>query len=191
MLLENKEFNLPLPKSIFKNGPVLPYVLVGDEAFPLTNYMMRPYPGKNRMTLEKRIYNYRLSRARRTVENVFGILANQWRLLRRSILAKISTATKTVQAIVCLHNWLRKHDFDRATYVTEELADRPVGDGDIECGSWRENIENDLLILDVLKQMHIRYMQLTYEMNSADILMKKEKLAGKIFKFTSEWNGNL
>lgn len=26
---------------------MLPYVIVGDEAFPLRNDMMRPYPGRN------------------------------------------------------------------------------------------------------------------------------------------------
>ena len=25
----------------------LPYVMVGDEAFPLRNYLLRPYPGRN------------------------------------------------------------------------------------------------------------------------------------------------
>jgi len=93
-------------------------MLVGDEAFPLTEYMMRPYPSKNEMILEKRIYNYRLSRARRIVENLFGILASQWRLLRRAILANISNAIKMIQAIICLHNWLRKHDVERESYVT-------------------------------------------------------------------------
>lgn len=27
--------------------PKLPFVLVGDEAFPLKNYLLRPYPGNN------------------------------------------------------------------------------------------------------------------------------------------------
>lgn len=82
------------------------------------------------MTLKKRIYNYRLSRARRTVENVFGILTSQWRLLRRPILVTVST--KMTQAIICLHNWLRKHDVERETYVTQEFADQLLTDGNNE-----------------------------------------------------------
>jgi len=46
-----------------------------------------------------------------------------------------------IQAIVCLHNWLRRHDVERETYLTQDLADRPIEDGNIEEGSWRQNIE--------------------------------------------------
>ena len=34
----------PLPGT---SAPQLPYVIVGDEAFPLRNYLLRPYPGRN------------------------------------------------------------------------------------------------------------------------------------------------
>ena len=40
----------------------LPYFLVGDEIFPLTTWLMRPYPGN--LTEPQRVFNYRLSRAR-------------------------------------------------------------------------------------------------------------------------------
>ena len=47
------------------------YLIVGDDAFPLKTYLMRPYPGlQSKGDNEKSIF--RLSRARRVVENAFG-----------------------------------------------------------------------------------------------------------------------
>ena len=58
---------------------------MGDDAFPLTAHMMKPYPLKD-LSLEKRIFNYRLLRLRRISENAFGILANHWRVFRKPFL---------------------------------------------------------------------------------------------------------
>ena len=57
----------------------LPKYLLGDEGFPLRNYLMRPYPGRG-LSEGRRIFNYRLSRAGRTIENAFGNLSVRWRL---------------------------------------------------------------------------------------------------------------
>lgn len=46
--LEDGQMMLPSPLCLPETtGPKLPYVLVGDEAFPLRNYLLRPYPGQN------------------------------------------------------------------------------------------------------------------------------------------------
>lgn len=71
--------NVDLPQEShfpgIKDGPVS-YFLVGDEAFSVDTHLLRPYGG-NSLSVTKRIFNYRLSRARRYVECVFGILSNK------------------------------------------------------------------------------------------------------------------
>lgn len=51
---------------------MLPYVFVGDEVFTLREDFMKLY-NVQQLTKERRIFNYRLSHARRITENVFGI----------------------------------------------------------------------------------------------------------------------
>ncbi|OXA55620.1 putative nuclease HARBI1 [Folsomia candida] len=84
--LENGKLGLPEPKIV---GPHLqPHVIVADDAFALKPYMMKPFPGKF-LTLERRIYNYRLSRARNVSENAFGMLAARWRIFHTPIVASL------------------------------------------------------------------------------------------------------
>lgn len=90
--LINNTFNLPLSRSIVENGPQLPFVLVGDEAFALTSFMMRLYPRANDLNLQQKVLNYRLSRARRIVECAFGIFTARWRIFRRPLSTNIDNA---------------------------------------------------------------------------------------------------
>lgn len=108
--LINNTLNLPSPRSIVENGPQLPFVLVGDEAFALTSFMMRPYPRANNLNLQKKVFNYRLSRARRIVECAFGIFTARWRIFRRPLSTNIHNAISIVKATVCLHNFLMQKD---------------------------------------------------------------------------------
>lgn len=126
---DQNRMNVPNAEKISENGPKLPYCLVGDEAFPLKEYLLRPYLGRGGLTKEKNVFNYRLSRARRIIENTFGILACQWRILRKPIIGKVNTVEKIVQAIVCLHNWLRKQDIDKNEYITTNMVVHYGSDG--------------------------------------------------------------
>jgi len=81
-------------------------VIIGDEAFPLRNTLQKPYSKVN-STLKQKIFNYRLSRARRDSENVFGVLAQGFRIFGRPIELKVSTTDLVIRSACHLHNWLR------------------------------------------------------------------------------------
>lgn len=92
------------------------YVILGDEAFPLKPYLMRPYPGQN-LDVTKKIFNYRLSRGRRVVENAFGLLAQKFRMYFRTIQAKPENVDNMILSTIILHNFIKKQD--NATYSHE------------------------------------------------------------------------
>lgn len=46
--LDNGSLSLPNPVPLpGTSSPDVPFVIVGDEAFPLKNYLMRPFPGRD------------------------------------------------------------------------------------------------------------------------------------------------
>ena len=82
--LETDQLIIPKAKPLHERSDPIPYVIVADDAFPLKPYIMKPYNLKE-MKLEKRFFNYRLFRARRIVENAFGILADRFQVFRSPI----------------------------------------------------------------------------------------------------------
>lgn len=129
--------DVPPCDEIYEGSLNYPYVLVADEAFPLTPYLMRPFPGRDGLSPEKKVFNYRLSRARRVIENAFGILAAKWRIYRKPLIAKVETIEKMIQATVTLHNWLCKNESEK----TNDIADKELSDGSFIEGTWRTIIE--------------------------------------------------
>lgn len=110
--LENDALNVPKSKTLPGTDVELPMVIVGDEAFPLKTYLMRPYPGRN-LTNDKVIFNYRLSRARRISENAFGILQQKFRIFRRMLQGDPKNLTMIVTAACVVYNFIRKMEGNR------------------------------------------------------------------------------
>lgn len=76
--LTRSEFDIPSPSKLpyDKNYCDFPYYFMGDEAFPLSRYLMRPY---QRRILDnvKKVFNYQISRGRKTIECTFGIITEK------------------------------------------------------------------------------------------------------------------
>lgn len=107
--LEHGQLNVPRSRTLPGTNIELPMVMVGDEAFPLKSFLMRPYPGKG-LTDGKRIFNYRLSRARRISENAFGILVQKFRIFFRRLQGKPEHITTIILAACTLHNFIRQNE---------------------------------------------------------------------------------
>ncbi len=74
--LRHGRANLPDDESIDGETEPMPYFLLGDDAFALQTWLMKPYPFTPGVTPERK-FTYRLSRARRVVECGFGILVQR------------------------------------------------------------------------------------------------------------------
>lgn len=128
--------NVPEDKNLPGTNQLVPHVLIGDEAFPLKSTLMRPYPYRqSRTDIRKEKYNVRLCRARRVVENAFGILAQRWRIFYRPIETSVETTILLVKTACILHNFLRTKKCDSLFYENLDPPE-PRLDGFI-------NLEND------------------------------------------------
>jgi len=102
--------NIPNSKPPPKSEEPLSFVIVSDEAFPLKKYLLRPYPVVSALNDEsKQIYNYRLLRARRVVENAVSILTQKFRLFYGRIQLSPENTEKAALAACVLRSYLRNY----------------------------------------------------------------------------------
>lgn len=130
--LDDNSLNVPSPLTLEGMTNKLHHHIVGDDAFPLRVDIMKPYPHRN-LDKPKLIFNYRLSRARRVVENAFGILSNRFRVFLTTINLAPDKVTDIILAACCLHNYLV--DTNKHTYIS--VQDTEDSEHNAVAGAWR------------------------------------------------------
>ena len=104
-----------LPMNLSRNllGTVVPPLLLGDSAYPLEEFIMKPYANRSQMSEEEKLFNNALSHSRVVVENVFGRLKGRFQCLSKRLDTSLENAVIIVSACCILHNFceLRKQDF--------------------------------------------------------------------------------
>ena len=143
----NNLLKLPEARKLDQTNNLYPYVFLGDDAFPLRPNLIKPYAQTN-LDIRKLIMNYRISRARRLIENSFGILAARFRVFRRPIHAKVTTVESITKAAVALHNYLMRDRVFNDKYCPIGFVDYEQN-GSLRNGEWRDLIRNDNGLLPV------------------------------------------
>lgn len=146
--MENNSMNIPAPIPLPGREIPVPYFVLGDGAFPLNVHVMKVFSGLHPKGSIKRSFNYRLCRARRVVENVFGISSSVFRVLRKPMLLEPEKAEVIVMSVAHLHNFLKKSMNSVNIYTPSGTFDREVG-GQITEGNWRSENNNMASLLPI------------------------------------------
>ena len=95
-----------LRSPVFKltNAVAIRPFLVGDAAYPISDWLIKPYTYDTSMNQDKSFFNLSLSQARVSIDRAFGVLKGRWRLLLGKVCLEPSYVADIVVACCVLHN---------------------------------------------------------------------------------------
>ena len=125
--LDGGKYEFPCPMTL-PTGSVVPAVIIGDDAFPLKTYMLKPYSDGS---FESNIFNYRMARARMVSENGFGILSARCRILHSLQETEPDLASLATKTAVIIHNFLMTNG-DFSSITTDSIRG-----SEVIAGNWR------------------------------------------------------
>lgn len=124
-------------------GKEIHTVILGDPAYPLLSWLTKGYPENINTPRIQRRFNYRLSRARMTVENTFGRWKGRFRRFSKKVDMEVEGVVKVVTASCVLHNicemrnepffdhWLREGFDEPEVIVVDGAAPEDQAGADI------------------------------------------------------------
>ena len=126
--IQDGTINLPPPEPLPNDNEDTPYFFIGDDAFPLRQHMLKSYSVRY-LDNEQLVFNFRLSCARLVVENLFGIMASQFRCLLQTLEVTPEKAISISKACLTLHNLFRERYDVNNISVDEEDENNEVISG--------------------------------------------------------------
>ena len=86
------------------SGSEIRPLLVGDSAYPLSVWLMKPFKQTRTLSERQLRFNRALGQARVVIEQAYGILKGRWRCLYKAMEEKTNRVAITILACCVLHN---------------------------------------------------------------------------------------
>lgn len=96
--------NVLMEPTVDINGTTVRPLIVGDSAYPLTTWLLRPMKDNGALDQHQRHFNKELSKARVVSEHAFGLTKNRWRILQKRLDDQSDRVPDTIFACCVLHN---------------------------------------------------------------------------------------
>lgn len=118
------------------------YHLIGDSAYPLKSYLLRPYRRSHRLNLQQKLFNRVHSKSRQVIERAFGFLKTKFRRLFCLDRLNVEDIGPTIIACCILHNiCLASEDYARELiFGSDNDNDEDNEDND----AFQENEQNQI-----------------------------------------------
>ena len=109
-LYNDIECNHILPNvTVSISGVDVPLYMIGDSAYPLKKWLMKPFAHNTALNEQQQNYNYRVCRARIVTEIAFGRLKARWRRLLKRNEMHVENLPNVIAAACVLHNICEVH----------------------------------------------------------------------------------
>lgn len=124
----------------------MPLLVLGDPAYPLLSWLIKPFIGRN-LSAEQESFNCYHSSVRIAVENSFGRLKARWRIIGKKIDTKIEFAKPIICTCCILHNIceLKNNPITWERGFSHLAFSQPLSRPDISANSAGEQCRNAIL----------------------------------------------
>lgn len=96
---------LPINMSQMVSGVRVPPLILGDSAYALSDWMMKPFTDRGNVSREEANFNVRHSTTRVVVENAFGRLKGRFRSIGKRLDLNVENSCNVIAACCVLHNY--------------------------------------------------------------------------------------
>lgn len=116
-------------QTICVNGHSIPVFFVGDSAYPLLPWLIKPFASSSSITAQRKTFNYGICRERVVVEVAFGHLKARWRRLIKQNDMLVQNVPNVIAACCTLDNICEIYDDAFNEEWLEDMESEDNSDG--------------------------------------------------------------